>query len=1074
MKKSNLTKAILLTMTLFISRLAMANNTALTSGNWETGSNWSTGAAPTATDNVVVPAGIQITITATGDVCGSLNIAGSGGWVYINANESLAIGGSLTNAGTFTALAGSTVTFNGSSNSIISGGGNYSIAGTIVLNMGAAATFLDVQDPNFIAGINSGGNYFFTFTRGTFKMDNTGTLNDSYNSGSTNSLTIPYGVVIESDNGTMNLAKNGTMATIGNGISTYGQSNVILSGKLFINGGTVDVAMGQPASSNSGQTLAMGVDLQYYANGGTPQLYLTSGNLNLGSGFDEYRAADYVDLEMTGGTIIAALSGSSYMGTFQLNDVSGGKTLMSGGLIELTDASWGDYPDIDLGGTNVSGLLYSVTGGTVQFGSSSTANAGTYFAFEAWATTNYPNFDFESGMAKVAQPLNNSDFRIYSLTANANMTFNVADYLTGNSTKNMFIDGNNGTWAFDDEGGFIEGTSTVNFIASVNQPINSASIATENFYNVVIANLGGATTSVSGTLTTLTAAGNLTINSGTFTAGTMTTLNITGNMTLNAGTFIVPTTVNESANWTYNGGAFTPGTGTVNFKGASGDIINGTVATQSFYNVTAKLTAGQTLSTGGSLATLVVNNLTETTGNITAPATLNVNGNVVLSSGTFTAGTNMKAGGNFTNNSGGFTAASGTTVTFSGSAAQTIGGSSSTTFNNLTISNSSGHVILGIATNVANQLAFTLGMMDASKFPLTITSGVAITGASSNSYIITGNGVSTTGLLNIDNLPANTSTIFPVGTAAYYFPATLNPGANVGNSYSAYVFTPATFNGVSNGPLFGAAMKAGILNAVWNIGQIAGSGNATLGLNWASSGTALDGSSFVGAGTNIGISQYSGGGWQTATGSGNVATTSATSSFGTFTQFLVDEQNFALPVVITDFNALLNDNRTVGLTWTLSGGQMVGDFEVQRSTDATDWTTIGTVEAVSSDAGTNYSFTDVSPVNGMNYYRLLVQNADGSVTFTPIRSVSLSTIAAIGIYPNPTTDRINISLSSGSPELSIRLISLSGQVLQTVSPGTTGASVTTMSVQHYAAGIYFVQIVSAEKVLQISSVVVTR
>src|ERR1700722_19434819 len=187
---------VLTILILFHSMIAMANNTAIASGLWETGTNWSTGVAPLATDNVVVPAGFTMTVNAVGDVCGSLNIAASGA-LHINANESLSIGGNFTNAGTFIAFAGSTVTFNGAANCIISGGGTYTVAATVVMDMGSTATALDVQDANFISGINASGKYYFTFIQGTWIMDNAGTLGDSYNSGSTSALTIPFGVVIQ-------------------------------------------------------------------------------------------------------------------------------------------------------------------------------------------------------------------------------------------------------------------------------------------------------------------------------------------------------------------------------------------------------------------------------------------------------------------------------------------------------------------------------------------------------------------------------------------------------------------------------------------------------------------------------------------------------------------------------------------------------------------------------------------------------------------------------------------------------------------------------------------------------------
>jgi hypothetical protein len=63
-------------------------------------------------------------------------------------------------------------------------------------------------------------------------------------------------------------------------------------------------------------------------------------------------------------------------------------------------------------------------------------------------------------------------------------------------------------------------------------------------------------------------------------------------------------------------------------------------------------------------------------------------------------------------------------------------------------------------------------------------------------------------------------------------------------------------------------------------------------------------------------------------------------------------------------------------------------------------------------------------------------------------------------------------VSNATPDLCIRLVSLTGQVLETVKPGVTGASVSTIDVRHYPAAIYLVQLSTSGKVLQVASVVV--
>jgi hypothetical protein len=842
-------RALSLAVALLVSSWVAAQNTALTSGAWETGTNWSSGAAPLATDAVVVPAGLAMTVNAAGDFCASLTIA-NGGSVTINNGDGLAIGGFLSNAGALSAVAGSTLTFNGTANSTVTGGGSYTIAGTVVLDMGSPATYLDVQDANFITGINTGGKYYFTFTQGTFRMDNAGALKDSYNSGSATALTIPFGVTIESDNGSMNLCRNAP------------SGSALLSGQLFMNGGTVTVQTGQ--ALNSGQ------DFHYSVNGGTPQLYVSSGTLYIGAGFNANAGTDYIDFHQTGGTIVCAEDGWSKAMTFQLANNVGGKTFMSGGLIILQDACDAAAADLDMGGANVAATLYSVTGGTVQLGYAATQAGASFFGINAEPATNYPNIDFQSGTAKTVSAWNGGVINMLSLYINANMTYNASGFSTTN------IMSNNGTFAFDDEGTFTPGNNTVEFTGAVNQLISSSALANVTFYNLKIAN-------------------------------------------------------------------------------------------------------------------------------------------------------------------------------------------------------TSGNATLGVNTTVSNQLSFTSGLLDASKKTLTLSNGaVAVTGASASTYVITGNGFANFGTMSVAALPVSTATLFPIGTTTYYLPAYVNPGTNAGTTYTAYVFKGATTNAVANGPSFSATILSNMLNAIWNISQTAGTGSATLNLDWTTAETALEGAIFQTAGTGIGIIQYlgAGSGWSTPTGTGNVATATSSSSFSSFSQFAVVDNLFILPVVVTDFNAVLNNNNTVQLTWSASDEMEISDFEVQRSTDGSNYTTIGTVQANATES--DYSLIDPNPAPGVNYYRLIIQETDGSVGYSNVRTVDLSSTAAIGIYPNPTANQINVSVSNATPDLSIRLVSLTGQVLQTITPGATGASVSTINVSQYPPAIYLVQLVNSQKVLQVSGVVVTH
>ncbi len=249
-----------------------------------------------------------------------------------------------------------------------------------------------------------------------------------------------------------------------------------------------------------------------------------------------------------------------------------------------------------------------------------------------------------------------------SLSLGTNNTMRIAGALTLNGVLNAA--GNHNTIEYN-------GTS--------GQTVVNPNGSTSGYHNLILSGSGAKT--MPGTAMTIYGDFEM---AGTATATAGNALTFAGNVTLGSGTTFAPSTFTHSVsgNWTNNGATFTPGTSTINFNNTSlAQSINGTAGSQSFHNI--EIDKGSTaLSVGGSTTSLAVNDLTETSGDFSAPATLTVNGNATLTSGNFTAGATTDLKGNWSNNGGTFTAGSGT-VTFDGSSAQTINGAN--TFNNLTI-----------------------------------------------------------------------------------------------------------------------------------------------------------------------------------------------------------------------------------------------------------------------------------------------------------------------------------------------------------------------------------------------------
>ena len=113
-----------------------------------------------------------------------------------------------------------------------------------------------------------------------------------------------------------------------------------------------------------------------------------------------------------------------------------------------------------------------------------------------------------------------------------------------------------------------------------------------------------------------------------------------------------------------------------------------------------------------------------------------------------------------------------------------------------------------------------------------------------------------------------------------------------------------------------------------------------------------------------------------------------------------------LPVTLIAFDGRQEGN-SVMLNWSTSFEYQNRQFVVERSDNGMDWTAIGIVAGVgSTDAVIHYSFEDVFPIRGKNYYRLKQEDHGGSIEIFDIIHVTfdIHTVA----FPNPFTDKLTI------------------------------------------------------------------
>jgi len=118
----------------------------------------------------------------------------------------------------------------------------------------------------------------------------------------------------------------------------------------------------------------------------------------------------------------------------------------------------------------------------------------------------------------------------------------------------------------------------------------------------------------------------------------------------------------------------------------------------------------------------------------------------------------------------------------------------------------------------------------------------------------------------------------------------------------------------------------------------------------------------------------------------------------------------------------------------------------------------------------NYNWTDKSPSDGLNYYRLLQIDFNGDKSYSKIIAIEFQADRSdIQIYPNPAKNELNINLPEnwGRNETSIVIYDFYGKVIDTF---TSTSSSFTFLINHFPAGYYRLSAINKSKILNTSFV----
>ena len=189
--------------------------------------------------------------------------------------------------------------------------------------------------------------------------------------------------------------------------------------------------------------------------------------------------------------------------------------------------------------------------------------------------------------------------------------------------------------------------------------------------------------------------------------------------------------------------------------------------------------------------------------------------------------------------------------------------------------------------------------------------------------------------------------------------------------------------------------------------------------------------------TAIGLSISGAGATACGTGAetGSITATINGSNFNLVTFASVNGTN-PLPIELRSFTAQPLDNQ-VKLLWSTASETNNAYFAIERISEGLTFYEIGSVQGSNnSNEVLHYSFTDPSPISGINYYRLKQVDFDGSFEYSPVISIDLTNNNSFAdLYPNPVKldfgNKLYFKLNTPETRerMQVKMISMSGAVV---------------------------------------------
>lgn len=192
---------------------------------------------------------------------------------------------------------------------------------------------------------------------------------------------------------------------------------------------------------------------------------------------------------------------------------------------------------------------------------------------------------------------------------------------------------------------------------------------------------------------------------------------------------------------------------------------------------------------------------------------------------------------------------------------------------------------------------------------------------------------------------------------------------------------------------------------------------------------------------------------------GCTGTVSAVAGGGPNNAGIITNTVGVLPVELLYFQATDN-GESVSLNWATATEKNTSHFLIERSANATDWSSIGSLNAHGNSVTTiYYKVNDPDPLPGLSYYRLKIIDLDQTYEYSNIKFLEREREGLFTVFPNPSNGSFHVKLKHGQTQaLHISLYDITGKLVFTDNLNYNTETMNYQCERNLDDGIYYIRI----------------